>query len=146
MKSSKEYCESVGKVWVEGHYRGRIWVHSYCRDRTYDEIEKMNPDEKREFEKKSPNLKGHYEGSSSDALDSIDEILRELDLPNNGGGEDFEYQDFEGNERNENEFDKNGGTFSTIIYKNGRYYNVYGAVNKNGKKWVASADIEEIEF
>jgi hypothetical protein len=78
--------------------------------------------------------------------DGTDEILRELDLPNNGGGEDFEYQDFEGNELNEDEFDKNSGAFSTTIYKNGRYYNLSGAVTKNGKKWVAGAEIEEVEF
>ena len=153
--SGKEYrhmgkreCEEAGKVWVEDHMRSMTYVHGYCRDRTHEEIDRMSPSEKREFEKKSPNLKGYYEESGRDPLDAIDEILRNMDLPYNGGGDEIEYELPDGRDTtSEDEVEKAGSaTFMTTIYKNGRTYNLGGSVHRKNGKWVAGAEAEEVEF
>ena len=153
--SGKEYrhmgkreCEEAGKVWVEDHMRSMTYVHGYCRDRTHEEIDIMSPSEKREFEKKSPNLKGYYEESGRDPLDAIDEILRNMDLPYNGGGDEIEYELPDGRDTtSEDEVEKAGSaTFMTTIYKNGRTYNLGGSVHRKNGKWVAGAEAEEVEF
>ena len=153
--SGKEYrhmgkreCEEAGKVWVEDHMRSMTYVHGYCRDRTHEEIDRMSPSEKREFEKKSPNLKGYYEESGRDPLDAIDEILRNMDLPYNGGGDEIEYELPNGDyTMSEDAVEKVGSaTFMTTIYKNGRTYNLVGSVHRKNGKWVAGAEAEEVEF
>ena len=153
MHMGKRECEEAGKVWVEAHMRSMTYVHGYCRDRTKEEIESMSPSERREFEKKSPNLKGYYEGESSDPLEAIDEILRSMDLPYNGGGDEFEYElpEYELPDgrytMSEDEVEKAGSaTFMTTIYKNGRTYNLVGSVHRKNGKWVAGAEAEEVEF
>ena len=148
MHMGKKECEEAGKVWVEAHMRSMTYVHGYCRDRTKEEIESMSPSERREFEKKSPNLKGFYEGESSDPLEAIDEILRSMDLPYNGGGDEFEYELPDGRyTMSEDEVEKAGSaTFMTTIYKNGRTYNLVGSVHRKNGKWVAGAEAEEVEF
>ena len=144
----KRQCEEAGKVWVEAHMRSMTYVHAYCRDRTREEIERMSPSERKEFEKKSPNLKGLYEEGGSDPLDAIDEILRKMDLPYEGGGDDIEYELPNGESTgSEAEVEKAGSaTFSTTVYKNGRTYNVSGSVFRKEGKWKAGADVEEVEF
>ena len=138
-------CEAVGKIWVEGHYRGNVWVHAHCRDRTHEEIDRMSPTEKRKFEAKSPNLKGFWEGTGPDPLEAVSSILRDLDLPYNGGGEDFEYSTSGGNDLSEKEWEKEGGEFSTTVYKNGRTYTLSGSVHREKGKWKAGAEIDEVE-
>ena len=153
--SGKEYkhmgkteCEEAGKVWVEDHMRGMTYVHGYCRDRTYEEINKMSPSEKKEFEKKSPNLKGHYEGKGRDPLDAISEIVNNMDLPYNGGGDEIEYELPNGKDTMSEDEVKEAGSasFSTSVYKNGRTYDLSGYVSKKGGKWVAGAEVEEVDF
>lgn len=153
--SGKEYkhmgkreCEDAGKIWVEAHIRGRTYVHAFCRDRTYEEINKMSLSEKKEFEKKSPNLKGHYEGNGPDPLEAINEILRGMNLPYNGGGDEFEYELPNGkNTTSEDEVEEAGlAAFRTTVYKNGRYYNLYGNVYEDNGKWKVEAETEEVEF
>ncbi len=148
MHMGKRECEEAGKIWVEAHMRGMTYVHGYCRDRTKEEIESMSPSERREFEKKSPNLEGYYEESGRDPLDAIDEILRSMDLPYNGGGDEFEYELPDGRyTMSEDEVEKAGSaTFMTTIYKNGRTYNLGGSVHRKNGKWVAGAEAEEVEF
>ena len=142
----KSECERQGKVWVRGHYRGNNWVYSYCRDRTYEEINKMSSEEKKKFEKLSPDLSGQWEGNGSEPLDAVNEILLNMNLPYNGGGEEFDFENSNGNNISDEEWEKNGGNFSTTIYKNGRYYMLSGTVfNKNGK-WIAGAETTEVEF
>ena len=144
----KTECEEAGKVWVEAHMRSMTYVHSYCRDRTKKEIEKMSNAEKREFEKKSPNLAGSYKEEGPDPLEAISEILRIMDLPYNGGGEDIEYELPNGEyTMSEDEVEEAGSaSFSTSVYKNGRTYDLSGYVSKKGGKWVAGAEVEEVDF
>ena len=144
----KTECEEAGKVWVEAHMRSMTYVHSYCRDRTKEEIEKMSNAEKKEFEKKSPNLKGHYEGKGRDPLDAISEILNNMDLPYNGGGDEIEYELPNGKDTMSEDEVKEAGSasFSTSVYKNGRTYDLSGYVSKKGGKWVAGAEVEEVDF
>ena len=148
MHMGKRECEESGKVWVEDHMRSMTYVHGYCRDRTHEEIERMSSSEKREFEKKSPNLKGYYEGRGPDPLEAIDEILRSMDLPYNGGGDEFEYELPDGRyTTSEDEVEKAGSaTFTTHVYKNGRYYDLSGNVSKGRGGWKAGAETEEVEF
>ena len=151
--SGKEYrnvekteCEEAGRVWVEAHMRGRTYVHSFCRDRTHEEINKMSPLEKKEFEKKSLKLKGYYEGEGPDPLEAINEILRSMDLPYNGGGDEFEYELPNGvYTMSEDVVEKVGtATFLTHVYKNGRYYTLSGNISKVKGRWVASGEPEVI--
>lgn len=142
----KTECERAGKVWVEAHYRSRTWVHAHCRDRAYEEINKMSPEEKKKFEKLSPNLSGQREGKGSDPLDALNSILREMDLPYNGGGEDFDFTNSDGDEISTEKWEKDGGHFSTTIYKNGRTYTVSGSVYELRSGWRAGAEVEEVEF
>jgi hypothetical protein len=144
----KTECEEAGKVWVEAHMRSMTYVHSYCRDRTKEEIEKMSNAEKKEFEKKSPNLKGHYEGKGRDPLDAISEIVNNMDLPYNGGGDEIEYELPNGKDTMSEDEVKEAGSasFSTSVYKNGRTYDLSGYVSKKGGKWVAGAEVEEVDF
>ena len=145
----KRECEEAGKVWVEAHMRSMTYVHGYCRDRTKEEIKSMSPFERREFEKKSPNLEGYYEKNGRDPLNAISEILLDMDLPYNGGGDEIEYELPNGKDTtSEDEVEKSGSAvFSTTIYKNGRYYNLSGNVSKNERgRWVASGEAEEVEF
>ena len=148
MHMGKRECEEAGKVWVEAHMRSMTYIHAYCRDRTHEEIDRMSPSERREFEKKSPNLKGHYEGKGSDPLEAINEILRNMDLPYNGGGDEFEYELPNGDyTMSEDAVEKAGSaTFTTTVYKNGRTYNLGGSVHRKNGKWIAGAESEEVEF
>ena len=142
----KSECERAGKVWVEAHYRSNTWVHAHCRDRTHEEINNMSSAEKKKFEKLSPNLYGQWEGEGLDPLEAVNEIVRNMDLPYNGGGEEFDFEDYDGNEISDEEWERNGGSFSTTIYKNGRYYMLSGNVSKKNGKWMAGADASESEF
>ena len=148
MHMGKRECEEAGKIWVEAHMRGMTYVHGYCRDRTKEEIESMSPSERREFEKKSPNLEGYYEESGRDPLDAISKILLNMDLPYDGGGDEFEYELPDGRYTNsDEEVEKVGSAvFSTTIYKNGRYYNFSGTVSKEKGRWVAGGEAEEVEL
>ena len=145
MHMGKKECEEAGKVWVEAHMRSMTYVHGYCRDRTKEEIESMSPSERREFEKKSPNLEGHYEKSGRDPLDAISEILLDMDLPYNG---EIEYELPDGKDTtHEDDVEKAGSAgFAIIIYKNGRYYNFSGTVLKESGRWTAEGKAEEVEF
>jgi hypothetical protein len=147
MHMGKRECEEAGKVWVEDHMRSMTYVHGYCRDRTHEEIDRMSSSEKREFEKKSPNLKGYYEGEGRDPLDAISEILNNMDLPYNGGGDEIEYELPDGSDTTSEDEVKEAGSasFSTIIYKNGRYYNLSGGLRRKNGKWIAGAEAEEVE-
>ena len=146
----KTECEEAGKVWVEAHMRSMTYVHSYCRDRTKEEIEKMSNAEKREFDKKSPTIEGSYEGKGPDPLEAISEVLREIELPYNGGADEFEYELPNGEyTMSEDEVEKAGsGEFATLIYKDGSYYMFSGTVYKKNGKWICGAEIEpeEVDF
>jgi hypothetical protein len=141
----KSECERAGKIWVEAHYRSNTWIHAHCRDRAYEEINKMSPEEKKKFEKLSPNLSGQWEGNGPDPLEAVSEILRGMDLPYNGGGEDFEFTNLDGDTISDEDWEKNGGNFSTNVYKNGRTYSVSGSVHEERRGWIAGAEVEEIE-
>ena len=148
MHMGKRECEEAGKVWVEAHMRSMTYVQGYCRDRTHEEIDRMSPSERREFEKKSPNLEGYYEESGSHPLNAIHVILRKMDLPHNGGGDEIEYELPDGRyTTSEDEVEKAGSaTFRATLYRNGRYYNLSGNVSKGRGGWKAGAETEEVEF
>ena len=144
----KTECEEAGKVWVEAHMRSMTYVHGYCRDRTKEEIDRMSSEERKMFEKKSPSLKGYYEGKGPDPLEAINEILRSMDLPYDGGGDEFEYELPNGDyTMSEDAVEKAGSaTFITTVYKNGRTYSLAGSVHRKNGKWIAGAESEEAEF
>ncbi len=122
-----------------------VYVHAYCRDRTEEEIESMFPSQIQEFEEESPDLKGYYEKSGQDPLDAIDSILRDMEL-SDGGEIEYELPDGRYTSSSE-EVEKAGSAeFSTTVYKNGRYYNFSGTVLKEGGKWIAGGETDEIEF
>ena len=143
----KRECEEAGKVWVEAHMRSMTYVHSYCRDRTKEEIERMSPEERKMFERKGSNLEGYYKGQGSGPLEAINEILRNMELPFNGGGDEFEYELPNGNyTTSEDDVEKAGSaTFVTTVYKNGRTYSVGGGVYRKNGKWIAGAESEEVD-
>lgn len=144
----KTECEDAGKVWVEAHMRSMTYVHGYCRDRTKEEIEKMSLEERREFDKKSPDLNQYYEGKGPDPLEAISEILREMDLPENGGVDEIEYELPGGKyTTSEEEVEKVGSAeFSTTLYKNGRLYGFAGTIYKKNGNWVAGGETDELEI
>ena len=143
----KTECEEAGKVWVGAHMRSMTYIHAYCRDRTKEEIDRMSSEERKMFEGKSPNLEGYYEGKGSNPLEAINEILRSMDLPYDGGGDEFEYELPNGDyTMSEDAVEKAGSaTFTTTVYKNGRIYSVGGGVYRKNGKWIAGAESEEVD-
>ena len=144
---TREECESLGKIWVEGHYRyygrGGLWVHAHCRHRTQEEkdILKRNIEN---FKKTKTNVSGHVEGKGSYPFEAVDEILHGMGLPPNVGIE-FDLEDSYGKRISDENFGENGGWFGTTVCKDQKYYSIRGTVSKKNKKWVAGAEIEEVE-
>jgi len=125
-------------------------VRSYCRDMTEKEINDTEGMSLKEREKHGiQDLSGQLEGTGPDPLEAINSILRDMDLPYNGGGE-IEYFNDNGEslgtsqEKAEKERKVN---FSTTVTKNGKLYGITGTLTKKSTgRWFASGESEEITF
>lgn len=148
--SGKEYrmgkreCEEAGKVWVDSYRKRKTDVKGYCRDR-----KKGEKIERKEIRKRiGQGLEGYYEGTGPDPLEAISEILREMDLPYNGGGDEIEYELPNGEyTSDDSEVEKYDHVdFQTTVYKDGKYYSFGGTVSKDHGKWVAGGESSWIKI
>jgi len=100
-------------------------------------------------------LEGYYKGEGKDLLDAIDEIVRKIEKTVNYPGDmryvdvgDYDYSREDGKPLIEEQVRQRGkGDFYfTICLRGYGCYSVAGTVLKQGKKWVAGAEAELIDY
>ena len=100
-------------------------------------------------------LEGYYKGEGPDPLEAINEIVRKMEKAVNYPGDmryvdvgDYEYSTDDGTVISEESVKRRGkGDFHfTICLRGYGCYSVAGTVLKQGKKWIAGAEAELIDY
>ena len=98
-------------------------------------------------------LSGHWMGMGSNPIKAIDNVLQDMDYPEEQ--EAIVFIDFDGSNMSDKEFKSYGGGFYTSIHKNGKYYHVAGCVYQKNlkclkrihrrmqkKSWIVHMDVD----